>query len=186
MSRRGRLRVVLAWVVFAEVVGAWFVCLRPPVLGGSTAYVFVRGTSMEPTYHTGDLVLVTKRDRYHVGDIAAFAVAGPGGGQSVVIHRVIAVEPDGTHILQGDNRDEPDPWHPTHDEIVGTPMLAVPAAGRWLAEVAARPLLVGLLCAVLAGLVMLTGGRERSSGPPVPQRSVHVPAMRYPPVTTHS
>ena len=153
-----RLRGLLAWLLFALAAMGWFVYLRPPVLGGSTAYVFVRGTSMEPKYHTGDLVLVRKQPRYQVGDIAAFAVAGDGRGQSVVIHRVIATEPDGSYVLQGDNRDEPDPWHPTVDQIVGTPILLVPAAGRWLAELAARPLLLGLLCGALTALVLLFGG----------------------------
>jgi signal peptidase I len=173
MSMR-RLRGLLAWALFVLAATGWFIYLRPPVLGGSTAYVFVRGTSMEPKYHTGDLVLVRKQPRYRVGDIAAFAVQGGGGGQSVVIHRVIAAKPDGSYVLQGDNRDEPDPWHPTVDQIVGTPILLVPAAGRWLAEIAARPLLLGLLCGALTAVVLLFGGgreakraeAEAKAGPP--------------------
>jgi len=176
-----RLRGPLGWLLFAVAATGWFVYLRPPVLGGSTAYVFVRGSSMEPKYHTGDLVLVRKQPRYRVGDIAAFAVEGGGGGQSVVIHRVIAAKPDGSYVLQGDNRDEPDPWHPTVDQIVGKPILLVPAAGRWLAEIAARPLLLGLLCGALTALVLLVGGgregrqadaqsrrERRRAGRPVP------------------
>ena len=167
------LRKGLAWLVFVTAAVGWFVYLRPPLLGGSTAYVFVRGTSMEPRYHTGDLVLVRRQARYEIGDIAAFAVAGNNGKQAVVIHRVIAVEPDGTHILQGDNRDSADPWHPTTDEIVGSPIALLPGAGRWLAELAARPLLLGLLCGGLAGLIVLTGdrrgARRRATGRPIPR-----------------
>lgn len=166
------LRRALGWMLFAAAVLGWFVYLRPPVLGGSTAYVFVKGTSMEPKYHTGDLVLVRKRPSYEVGDIAAFTVAGVGGGQNVVIHRVIAVEPDGTHILQGDNRDQPDPWHPTEHEMVGTPLLLLPRAGTWLAALAARPVFLGLLCALVAGVLVFTGDRReparKRKGRPVP------------------
>jgi signal peptidase I len=157
MTYLRRARRTIGWLLFAAAALGWFVYLRPPVLGGSTAYVFVRGTSMEPKYHTGDLVLVRRKARYAVGDIAAFAVDGPNGRQAVVIHRVIKVEPDGSYIFQGDNRDEPDPWHPTADKIVGTPIALLPAAGRWLADLAARPLLLGLLCGSLAGLMMLPG-----------------------------
>ena len=168
------LRRTLSLLLFAALVAGWFVYLRPPVLGGSTAYVFVKGTSMEPKYHTGDLVLVRRRPSYEVGDIAAFTVAAVGRGQNVVIHRVIAVEPDGTHILQGDNRDEPDPWHPTKDEIVGSPLLLLPRAGSWLSALAARPVFLALLCALIAGALVLTGDRderardERRTGRPVP------------------
>lgn len=165
-----RLRRSLGWLVFVAAASGWFVYLRPPVLGGTTAYVFVRGDSMEPTYHTGDLVLVRREPSYEVGDIAAFAVAGANGRQAVVIHRITSVERDGTHILQGDNRDAPDPWHPTEDEIVGTPLLLLPGAGRWLAELAARPLFLALLCAMIAGVLVYTGdGRTQ---PAAPRRTV--------------
>lgn len=166
------LRRSVTWLFFVAAVAGWFVYLRPPVLGGSTAYVFIKGTSMEPKYHTGDLVLVRRRPSYEVGDIAAFTVAGIGAGQNVVIHRIIAVEPDGTHVLQGDNRDEPDPWHPRHDEIVGTPLFLVPRAGTWLSALAARPLFLALLCALVTGLLVYLGERKaptaRSNGRPVP------------------
>ena len=171
-----RVRRVGAWLLFVTLAAGWFVYLRPPLLGGSTAYVFVRGTSMEPRYHTGDLVIVRRKARYEVGDIAAFAVAGNNGKQAVVIHRIIAVEPDGTHILQGDNRDAADPWHPTRDEIVGSPIGLLPEAGRWLAELAARPVFLGAVCALLAGLIVLADGGKpdrhrapRPAGRPIPQ-----------------
>ena len=173
MSSLRRFRRSLGWLVFVGAAAGWFVYLRPPVLGGTTAYVFVRGDSMEPTYHTGDLVLVRKEPSYEVGDIAAFAVAGANGRQAVVIHRITSVERDGTHVLQGDNRDQPDPWHPTEHEIVGTPLLLLPGAGRWLAELAARPFFLALLCATIAGVLVFTGDRKdqvrrRPSGRPVP------------------
>ena len=44
----------------------------PPALGGSTTYVFTDGVSMEPRFHTGDLVLVRSQSSYHVGEIVAY------------------------------------------------------------------------------------------------------------------
>jgi signal peptidase I len=178
------LRRTLASLLFVAVVAGWFVYLRPPILGGSTVYVFVKGTSMEPKYHTGDLVLVRERSSYEIGDIAAFTVAGVGGGQNVVIHRVIAVEADGTHVLQGDNRDQPDPWHPTDDEILGTPLLLLPRAGTWLAALAARPVFLALLCASIAGVLVFTGDRKgqarrRPLGRPIPPILVELVSTTY-------
>lgn len=184
MSRTSRARRCVGWAACAAIAVTWTVFLRPPALGGSTAYVFVRGTSMEPTYHTGDLVLVRRRGTYRTGDVAAFAVPGRDGRQLVVIHRIVGVNPDGTHVLLGDNRSEPDPWHPTHGQIVGAPILLVPAAGRWLGELAARPLLLGAGCAALAALLVLLPAREparRARGKPIPPILLELVAAHGPP-----
>ncbi len=39
----------------------------PAKLGGAAGYVLVNGISMEPRFHTGDLVIVRQADRYQVG-----------------------------------------------------------------------------------------------------------------------
>src|SRR6476659_4295311 len=50
----------------------WF-CL-PQALGGRAGWVLVSGTSMLPHLHTGDLVLVEHRSRYHVGEVVAYRI----------------------------------------------------------------------------------------------------------------
>lgn len=162
MRRRARPIVgVLGWVVVIAVVAGWFAYLRPPALGGRTAYVFIKGDSMEPTYHTGDLVLVRRQADYAVGDVAAFTVAA-GGGETIVIHRIRVAKPDGTYLLRGDNRDEDDPWQPDAEGIVGTPFGLVPALGTFVARLAARPVALGLLCALIAGLSVGLGRDDPS------------------------
>src|SRR5258708_6301518 len=44
-------------IALALCASAWFF-LAPPTVGGSTTYVFTDGTSMQPSFPTGDLVLV--------------------------------------------------------------------------------------------------------------------------------
>lgn len=160
-----RLRNVVSWVVFAVLAAGWFVYLRPPVLGGQNSYVFVRGTSMEPRYHTGDLVLVRERDDYRVGDIAAFTVPTDDGGEAVVIHRIVDRRPDGGWVMQGDNRPGVDPWFPRDEQIVGTPQLLIPRVGSFLAALAVSPLHLGLVAALIAAVVAAAGPLPESRGP---------------------
>ncbi|HEY9562674.1 MAG TPA: signal peptidase I, partial [Nocardioides sp.] len=113
---RGRLRwatQAASYLLLVALLLGWWTYLRPPSLGGSTSFVMVAGESMEPTYHTGDLVIVRKRDRYQVGDVVAFKTAAKSDGNLLVIHRVVDVLPDGRLRLQGDNNDFVDPWEPT-------------------------------------------------------------------------
>jgi signal peptidase I len=59
-------------VVFVAALTAWFFTLRPGSLGGPATYVLVRGISMEPTYHDGDLVVIRRSSSYRVSDIVAY------------------------------------------------------------------------------------------------------------------
>lgn len=136
---------------FLVMVAGWFLFLAPPALGGSTSYVVIHGTSMNPVYATGDLVLVRPRPAYRPGDIAAYPV-DMGGRTNVVIHRVIGGLDTGELVLQGDNRDQPDPWHPRPSEVIGSPVVRVPGVGLLAARLAASPILLGAVCALIAGL----------------------------------
>ncbi len=113
-------------------LAAWFVLLRPAVLGGTTGYVMVSGISMEPTYYTGDLVLTRRLSEYRTGDVVAFRIpAGEQGGGGIVIHRVVGGSAADGYELRGDNKDANDPWRPKPGDIVGKAWVHVPGGGRW-------------------------------------------------------
>jgi signal peptidase len=121
-------RIASAALTLAVVVAA--VVLWPAHLGGSTRLVLVSGTSMEPTYLLGDVVVVRSKDRPEVGDVVVFAIPeGTGAGQ-LVIHRIVDTDAEGRFITQGDNRDTIDQWPLAADDIAGTPILRLPYAGR--------------------------------------------------------
>src|SRR5690606_8705836 len=101
-SRR-RSRVPSLLIAFVLTV-AWWVLLAPPAFGGKTSYISVSGKSMEPTYVTGDLVVVREQGSYTTGDIVAFRAQG-----GVVIHRIIGGDGTNGYELQGDNNDWVDP-----------------------------------------------------------------------------
>ena len=79
-------------VMIGLVVFAW-----PTQWGGKTTYIVVRGTSMEPSFHTGDIVIARATDDHQVGDILVYAVPdGSTGAGKLIMHRLIEIRPDGT------------------------------------------------------------------------------------------
>jgi signal peptidase len=127
----------------------------------------VSGPSMLPTYDPGDLVLTWRSDAYPVGTPIVYGIpAGEPGAGLNVVHRVVSLEPGGTHVTQGDNNDHVDPWRPSDADVKGRVVLRVPRGGivlRWFGS----PLLLALLSGLLAGASVF-GWAGRRGGPPPP------------------
>jgi len=138
----------------------WAQYLRPQSLGGSAAYVLVSGQSMEPRYHTGDLVLVEHRSSYHVGQLIAYRVPknDPLSGAQV-IHRIIGGNAKDGFIVQGDNRTAPDVWRPKPGDIVGAKALRIPNA-IVLLQFLRSPLFLAIIAAVFVLVRMLLSDDE--------------------------
>ena len=110
--------------IAAAVFFAW-----PSQWGGRTTFIIVKGNSMLPDFHTGDLVVARSSDGLEIGDVVVYAVPdGPGAGR-LVIHRLIGIDADGTLVIQGDNRDQPDQFAVTSDDIVGVARVHLPRVG---------------------------------------------------------
>lgn len=140
----------LSIALVAVLAGCAFLLRPAAILGGSTGFVVVRGTSMLPTLHNGDLVVSRAHDRYSVGDVLAYHVPqGQLGQGRLVIHRVVAVAPDGSLTLRGDNNPQADPWHPRQADVGGTEWLRVPKAGGMLLLLR-TPAVAAMLGALLA------------------------------------
>jgi signal peptidase I len=126
----------------------WF-CL-PQKLGGRAGWVMVSGTSMLPHLHTGDLVLVERRPKYHIGEVVAYRVPkGQVGAGYVVIHRIVGGSGAKGWRVQGDNRTAPDLWYPKKRDILGAKLLRIPNA--WLVL---RILHMPALLALFAGFAV--------------------------------
>ena len=161
------------WEILSIVltIGAcvfWAMFLRPQALGGPAGYVLVSGHSMNPIYHTGDMILVRHHDSYKVGDIIAYRVPkGDAMAGSQVIHRIIGGNAARGFVVQGDNRTAPDVWRPKPNDIVGSATLQIPQAVVVL-QFMRSPLLLGLLAASFVFVFLLTGGKKKSEQDPEP------------------
>jgi signal peptidase len=151
----------IALVILACVLWAMF--LRPQALGGRAGYVLVSGTSMEPRYHTGDMVLVHRHASYHAGQVIAYRIPkGDPMAGAQVIHRIIGGDGTNGFIVRGDNRTAADVWRPKNADVVGAKVTRIPNAILVL-QYLRSPLLLALLAACFVFVRVLVPTRERSS-----------------------
>jgi signal peptidase len=161
-----RPRVTLANAVFVAILLAaglaWGLALRPQSLGGPVDYVMVQGVSMEPTFHTGDLVLAWHEDTYRKGDVVAYRVPeGDVGAGSIVIHRIVGGSPRQGFVTQGDNNPVPDDWHPRPADIQGKARVRIPKFGTIFTFLHAPLPLASLAMGIAVALVLVPDDRKR-------------------------
>ena len=171
-GRHLELRRLFGWLRIALVLGLiafWFVALRPQMLGGPASYALVHGTSMQPGFHTNDIVIVHSHAHYHVGEVIAYRVPkGTAGAGAQVIHRIVGGNERTGFIVQGDNRTAPDVWHPTLKQVVGSEWLHIPKLGV-LIILLHMPLFLASLAAGIAvafALLHRSGGKEAAEETP--------------------
>ena len=112
-------RLTRGSITVAILVAA--VALWPARFGGWSTLVVVQGNSMEPTFHTGDLLYVRESNSYSAGEVVVYRVpTGTPGAGLLIVHRVRRRLPDGTFVFQGDHRAHPDDARPRLDDLVGT------------------------------------------------------------------
>jgi signal peptidase I len=101
-------------LLIISIAALWYV-FAPTKLGGGSSYVMIDGNSMEPTFHTGDLVILVKASAYNVGDIVAYQDPTL---KAHIIHRIIGIQ-DERFIMKGDNNGWIDSTHPLLSEVLG-------------------------------------------------------------------
>lgn len=146
------------WLLFIAAALGWWSFLAPASLGGDATYVLVQGTSMEPGIEDGDVVIVTPRENYEVGDVVVFA----SEESFLVIHRLIDRSANGWST-KGDNRTVEDGWTVPDEAIVGEAWLRVPAGAEALIWTANNSLAASLIAAAVAVLPYLPWRRRRLS-----------------------
>ncbi len=151
----GGARRTLALPAFLGFGLVWMIFFRPVLLGGDVAYIKVAGSSMEPTFQGGDLVVVHAQESYQRGDVIAYRADG-----GIVIHRIVGGNGQAGFDTQGDNQPYPDAWRPTNDQIVGSQIVHVPSAGV-ITDILQNPTV--LACAAFAAVAFVVGtGAQRA------------------------
>jgi signal peptidase len=126
---RRRVASVARWLSCVIIVLA----IWPASFGGWLSLTIVSGTSMQPTYHTGDMVIGWRTSDYQPDDIVVYTIpAGEVGEGYQIIHRLRSANSDGRWNVRGDNRSAVDPWHPRDRDIVGEAVIVIPGAGNGL------------------------------------------------------
>jgi signal peptidase I len=151
----GNVALWIGAVLGAIAGGVW----TAGQLGWVQPLIVISG-SMEPTIHTGDLVISRNLATGDVqaGDVVTLHSQMTG---KLVTHRVTAISPndDGTWQIEmkGDANDEPDLETYTVGESVLTPMARIPAGGKVVSKLmepaVAVPVVVSLLA--LLGVSLL-------------------------------
>jgi signal peptidase I len=148
------------------------------VLTGRVGYVVTDGISMEPLYHTGDLVIIAQASSYHVGEIVAYH--GDLDGHLVVLHRIVGGNGTSGFVLKGDNNHSTDPVHPKAGQVIGRAVLHIPKVGKIITSPEIRALLALIIVVVLVSL--LVGPRRKPAlkprrGPALEPRAPAAPAQ---------
>jgi signal peptidase I len=163
---RSIVRTVSSASFLVLVALAWWL-LAPPQLGGRTSYAVIYGVSMEPRFHSGDLVLLRQQPNYQVGEIVGYHSTKLG---KPVMHRIVKYQ-DGRYWFKGDNNNFVDPEQPMASQLFGREWIRLPGFGSAL-EKLHQPRNAAILGG-LAALFVLGGGslrarrRRRRSGPGV-------------------
>lgn len=142
------IELVLIAALFCAIVVPKFFGIVPDVVlsnsmessapAGSIAYL---NTNIDPT-------------SLQAGDIAAYQATS----ETSVLHRVQAVNSDGTFTFKGDANNVADAAFPTSSEILGKYMFCIPYAGYIYMWIAANPILtIALILA--ANLIAYAAGK---------------------------
>lgn len=122
----------LGLLVLVAVVAPFVVYAVPQVVGATQSYV-VLSSSMSPSIHAGDIVVVDSVDPATIeeGDVITYE-----RNDELVTHRVIEVTTENgerAFRTQGDANEDPDPTPVPASAVVGTVLFHVPLVGHVIA-----------------------------------------------------
>lgn len=164
------IRIILLMVV-AGIIGVNLYLINASRLGGDSVPMpfgigsaVVLSGSMEPDISVGDLLVVSKRESYEVGDVVVYQ-----SGKIAVTHRIVSIS-ENEVITRGDaNNTEDEPI--TLEQIKGEVVLAIPYVG-YVVNVIKTP--IGTICVLALAIFML----ERSFSAEKKQKEKELDAIR--------
>lgn len=127
---RLRLAVRLgARLLLAVVLGAALSITAVVALGASLTFTVVASGSMAPTLSAGDVVLLRETPASGVRPGQVLAVRDPARAGTVLLHRLVDVDPDGGLRTRGDANAAEDSTPVRPSAVIGVAVLHVPTLG---------------------------------------------------------
>ena len=151
MTNRSPFYQILSNALLLFCIAALWYVFAPINLGGVASYAIIDGNSMEPTFHTGDLVVLVKASNYEVSDIVAYKDPQMNAH---IIHRIIGIQ-DEQFIMKGDNNGWIDTTHPLQSDILGKKYLHLPKMGKWVKWIRV-PVNMSLIVGIFGGGLIMS------------------------------
>jgi len=109
--------------------------------------VAVESNSMKPTFMKGDILILQGADSFELDDIIVFS---PAEGKTPVVHRIVAINTDGSYQTKGDANTNQLHFekHITQDQIHGKVIFIAPYLG-WIK--------IGITELILPNIILLAG-----------------------------
>ncbi|MDP9026082.1 MAG: signal peptidase I [Actinomycetota bacterium] len=155
-------RLSLSFVVALTVFS-----LLPLVFGMTGSAVF--GGSMRPHLRAGDVVLsfpLPQDVTTPMGRVVTFRGSASGKSTTLIIHRIVGTNPDGTLITSGDANIQVDSTPLPRSRIIGQAYVLIPWVGLpllWIVSGAWAPLSIWVVVSLLALAIEALGGSEPRS-----------------------
>jgi signal peptidase len=131
-----------------------------PITGNFKVLAVLSG-SMEPSIHTGSIVVVKPAELYKVGDVITFGTISKT--KTPTTHRIVEVKNSTstglTYITKGDANNAPDIREVRPSEIVGKELFTVPYVG-YAINTAKKPWGFALIIIIPALLVIFDEGKK--------------------------
>lgn len=157
----GWLAAAVVARVYLLFVLALAVCAFLPMLAGLTGSV-VQSGSMRPSIDPGDVVLAvhfSKDEKVPLGRVVLFPAPQGSTGAPDRLHRIVAIDPDGSLVTAGDANAQADSSPLDRADIIAIACVLVPFIGLpalWLAHGAVLPFALWLLFTMGALVVETT------------------------------
>lgn len=161
-----KLGQVFYWVVFIILLSiAAFTALSSLDLPNNYQLLIVQSGSMEPSIHTGSVVVVKPVSEYVVGDIITFH--NQDSSKETTTHRIFGIQEDDqgnpVYVTKGDANDAPDGRYAYAPYVIGKVFFSIPLIGYLVAFAKTLPGLIMLIiipAVIIVYSEVLTIGKE--------------------------
>jgi signal peptidase I len=186
LNSRRRLRLVIATVATAYwyfAVATLAITVLVPLAAGWTTST-VMSNSMGPTVSAGDVVAFSAYDGSQLTQGTIILFDDPTRENSSLMHRVVALNPDGSYETKGDANQGSDSTQVPVESIVGVARMISPYAGLpyfWL-NTGQYVWLAGWILLTAAAAMLMSPGRDPEEPFAQPDPEGETPPVRQRPI----